>query len=650
MPQEDGLISLFRYHGVWSPGVRLFRQLQFRSKALIITAVLMVPVVLLAWSFLKIKAEAIAFSSKERSGVAYVRAAIPLIRLGQTYRMHTLQMLSKGETSMPEVSQALQARDAQMKKLEAVESGLGAALGTGRALAVVRTAADAASNASATGAFAAHSAYVDAVVALIGQASDGSNLTLDPDLDTYYLMDASLGAVPVLIEGAARLRGMSASVATSGKPANDAAKRIILASAVTTELFEGRVGTALDKLIGVHPEYRSAFKAEGLLPNLRNFREHATSGTAGAALLISEGTGVVDGLSDLQLKMVDRLDGLLKDRVEGMTRECGVIMAAVSLALLLGAYLFYSFYLVTQGGLDEVKRHLIAMTDGDLTTSPNPWGKDEAAALMISLRDMQSSLRNIVNRVRGSSDSIVHASGEIAAASMDLSTRTEQTAANLEESASSMEQISSTVKNTADNVREAARVAADNSLAATRGGAVIEQVVTTMQDINSHSRKISEIIGTIDSIAFQTNILALNAAVEAARAGEQGRGFAVVASEVRSLAQRSAQAAKEIKTLITASVGKVETGTGVVRGAGDTMKELVANARRMTDLLADISTAASEQSSGVAQVGSAVTDLDKMTQQNAALVEQTAAAASGLRDQAIALASEVAQFRVPPLH
>jgi methyl-accepting chemotaxis protein len=266
---------------------------------------------------------------------------------------------------------------------------------------------------------------------------------------------------------------------------------------------------------------------------------------------------------------------------------------------------------------------------------------------MLSLHDMQASLRTIVSRVRSSSESIVHASTEIASASMDLSARTEQTASNLEESAASMEQISSTVKHTADNVKQAALVAQGNSQSAARGGAVIKDVVTTMQDINASSKKISDIIGTIDGIAFQTNILALNAAVEAARAGEQGRGFAVVASEVRSLAQRSAQAAREIKTLITSSVEKVESGARVVNGAGDTMHELVDNAERMNSLLSEISTAASEQSSGVAQVGAAVHQLDEMTQQNAALVEQTAAAASGLRDQAQNLATEVARFRLP---
>jgi methyl-accepting chemotaxis protein len=302
---------------------------------------------------------------------------------------------------------------------------------------------------------------------------------------------------------------------------------------------------------------------------------------------------------------------------------------------------------VTQGGLNEVKRHLAAMTEGDLTTSPNPWGKDEAAALMLSLRAMQASLIRIVGQVRAASDGIVTASSEIASASMDLSSRTEQTASNLEESASSMEEISSTVKQTTDNVKMAAQVAQVNAGSATRGGTVINEVVHTMQTINASSKKISDIIGTIDGIAFQTNILALNAAVEAARAGEQGRGFAVVASEVRNLAQRSAVAAREIKGLISTSVGSVESGTAIVRGAGDTMNELVATARQMDTLLAEIATASVEQSSGVMMVSTSVQDLDRMTQQNAALVEQTAAAAAALKDQALGLAAEVATFRLP---
>jgi len=241
---------------------------------------------------------------------------------------------------------------------------------------------------------------------------------------------------------------------------------------------------------------------------------------------------------------------------------------------------------------------------------------------------------------------MVHASSEIASASMDLSARTEQAAANLEKSASSMEEISSTVQHTADNVRQAAALASSNSDAAARGGAVIAEVVSTMEGINASSKMIGDIIGTIDGIAFQTNILALNAAVEAARAGEQGRGFAVVASEVRSLAQRSAQAAREIKSLITQSMERADAGSSVVRSAGQTMKSLVDGAVRMNGLLSEISTAAAEQSHGVVQIGAAVNELDRMTQQNAALVEQTAAAAAALKDQAVGLAGEVDKFKL----
>jgi len=373
----------------------------------------------------------------------------------------------------------------------------------------------------------------------------------------------------------------------------------------------------------------------------------ALKGTA--ADYFTAGSKIVGKQNQLNGLVTARLEARLQQRVTRLYSTLAVQAGIAMAFVLIGAYLFYSFFLVTHGGLREVQKHLEAITAGDLTTQPSPWGKDEAAHLIGSLAAMQGSLRTIVTAVRGSSESIVHASSEIASASMDLSARTEQTAASLEQSASSMHEISSTVKHTSDNVRDAAQVATGNSEVAARGGAVITEVVSTMQGINTSSKKIGDIIGTIDGIAFQTNILALNAAVEAARAGEQGRGFAVVAAEVRNLAQRSAEAAKEIKTLITASVSRVDSGTRVVESAGGTMQELVANAERMNSLLSEISTAASEQSDGVNQVGIAVNDLDRMTQQNAALVEQTAAAAAALQDQAVALATEVARFKLPAL-
>ena len=319
----------------------------------------------------------------------------------------------------------------------------------------------------------------------------------------------------------------------------------------------------------------------------------------------------------------------------------------VLLSLLSAGYLFLSFYRVMSGGLKETSRHLRAMTDGDLTTSPSPWGRDEAADLMLDLRSMQTSLRQMVQRVRRSSQEIVHSSSEIATGALDLSARTEQAAANLEKSAAAMEQISVTARHTAESTEQATGVARQNAEAAAEGGRTMHEVVSTMEGIRASSARIGEIIGTIDGIAFQTNILALNAAVEAARAGEQGRGFAVVAAEVRSLAQRSAAAAREIKTLIGSSVAQVEAGTIVVRRAGTTITDIVAASTRVNALLGDVSTGAREQSGGIGQIGSAVQELDRMTQQNAALVEQTAAAAGAMRDQAQTLAAEVARFRTP---
>ncbi|HSI49329.1 MAG TPA: methyl-accepting chemotaxis protein [Ideonella sp.] len=286
------------------------------------------------------------------------------------------------------------------------------------------------------------------------------------------------------------------------------------------------------------------------------------------------------------------------------------------------------------------------VADGDLTMRLPADGRDEVSALNLALNAMAERLAELVKQVRQSSESIATGSSEIATGNADLSQRTEQQAANLEETASSMEELTSTVKASADTAQQASQLATAACASATRGGEVVGQVVSTMNEITSSSHKIGEIIGTIDGIAFQTNILALNAAVEAARAGEQGRGFAVVAGEVRSLAQRSAEAAKEIKSLIGASVEKVETGSRLVGDAGTQMDDIVAQVRRVADLIGEISAAAREQNDGISQVNTAVTQLDRVTQQNAALVEQSAAAADSLKQQAAKLVTLVGTFRL----
>ncbi|WP_312518464.1 methyl-accepting chemotaxis protein [Massilia sp.] len=283
---------------------------------------------------------------------------------------------------------------------------------------------------------------------------------------------------------------------------------------------------------------------------------------------------------------------------------------------------------------------------GDLTSRIEVTTRDETGQLLAALKTMNASLANTVGTVRVGTDTIAVAASQVAVGAQDLSSRTEQQASALEEAASSMEELTSTVRQNADNARQANVLAEVASTVAARGGDVVKQVVGTMNDINASATRINDIIGVIDGIAFQTNILALNAAVEAARAGEQGRGFAVVASEVRNLAQRSAAAAKEIKTLIGDSTGKVETGSKLVAEAGATMEEIVDSVRRVTDIMAEISAASSEQSAGIEQINQAVTQMDQGTQQNAALVEEAAAAATAMREQSTLLAQAVAVFRI----
>ncbi|OWT80093.1 MULTISPECIES: methyl-accepting chemotaxis protein [unclassified Achromobacter] len=321
----------------------------------------------------------------------------------------------------------------------------------------------------------------------------------------------------------------------------------------------------------------------------------------------------------------------------------------IILAILATAFGALCAWVLTRGITQPLAKALTAarrVADGDLGSEITVHGRDETGQLLEALQAMNGNLRNIVGQVRGGTDSIATAAREIAAGNLDLSSRTEEQASSLSETAATMEQMTVTVKQNADNARQANQLAVSASEVASRGGAVVSQVVGTMTSINESSRRIVDIIGVIDGIAFQTNILALNAAVEAARAGEQGRGFAVVASEVRSLAQRSATAAKDIKQLISDSVAKVDSGSQLVSQAGATMDEIVESVKRVTDIMGEISAATHEQTGSIEQINLAIAQMEQVTQQNAALVEEAAAASGAMQDQTSTLAQLVSVFRL----
>jgi methyl-accepting chemotaxis protein len=617
------------------PGVGLFQKLRFPAKATVISVVMAIPVGTLGYSYFHDKAELINFTTKETVGVAYARSVLPLLK--------ALQQDRDGAGTSAEES---------FKSLSDIEGRIGVDLGTPASFAKLRQAQETATQAAPVARVDAQTAVIDALFDTWGAATDGSNLTLDPDMDSYYVMDAATGREPQIVELVTRIRITGAAVLATGA-ATPSQLRAIAQDVALLDLHVGALRDDLSKAVGATAELGSTLKQDEAVAAAQAFLEMTRtafltdSGVhADRNAYLAAASAAYTSTWALSGRSIEALEQLLATRLSGLQMSRNGSIAIIVVSAVLAAYLFWSFYLATRNGLRDVGEHLQAISSGNLTTTPVAHGTDEIAGLVGILKLMQGSLLQTVTEVRKGAEEVAGASAQIAGGNTDLSSRTEQQAAALEQTTAAMGELANAVKSNAVNARAANEAAAAASTITNQGSDAVANVVQTVSAIAASSKKVGEIVSAIEGIAFQTNILALNAAVEAARAGDSGRGFAVVASEVRTLSIRSAEAAKEIKALVAESVGRADHGAKLVVGAQQTMREIVSAIACATDLMAKIARESDQQSVGVSEVLAAISQMDSMTQQNAALVEEAAAATISLREQAQSLVGSVGSFQL----
>jgi methyl-accepting chemotaxis protein len=644
---------------LWQPAARLMRQVSFPLKMVIIATAVAVSLVWLLCIMVAGKLQGIDSTAQELSGVRYASVIYPAMDLAGVWRQQARNAaFGEGGEQLP---QARQAFDVAFNKIDAINADVGQSLKVSSSFAALRSAVQAAQAVQpAPGVKADPEAVYQGMIGvsrtladLLDAVTDGSGLALDPDLASYHLMSAVLLQAPDVIQTTVEIRGLVRTALKAGQitPENAARLNGYLAT-VKRDTAQAKI--SLDKVQKSAPAYgqkltRGAVNAtEEFTKTVRvNVPVGATEVKGDPAAFVKLANETLQG----QFKQVQDnllvLETMLVDRQAAHRQDLWLALFITAVSQLVAAYFGMGFFVAMQSGFTSLRKHLIMISMGDLRSTIKVDGNDEVTAMLKELGNMQLALGQTVQHVQQASDEVVQSSLEISQGMVDLSARTESAAAALEQSSAALEQTNATVAMTAESVDKASKIASSNANTASQGGAVMQDVADTMDRIQASSQKISDIIGVIDGIAFQTNILALNAAVEAARAGEQGRGFAVVATEVRALAGRSAAAAKEIKTLITTSTDEVARGTEIVRQASEHMHHIVDNAEQVNQLLAEVTNGAKEQSLGISQIGLAVQELDHNTQANASLVEETAVLANTLQGAAVRMAAQVDEFRLP---
>ena len=637
----------------------LIRNLKLSHKFTLIAVIAMLLLAIPASMVVRSEIALRDFAKQELTGIEPATDALKLIQLTQQHRGLSASVLA-GNADVADKRQSTQAEvSSAFAKAQATAASLGDAKLTATFTRMAHqwselSGAIGSKTIEGPQSFAQHTALIHDQLGALDDVANTSGIVLHPVASGYFLQTAVLNDLPQLTESLAQLRGTGAVLLTRGAAApEDKAKVQALVTNAKARLEKVRKSLAL--AVDGNDPLQAALAgplAAMVLGTDDAFKLIHDKILSPEKLELAAGSyfAALSATIDQQYELVDTSMGELDKELQAgvVAANSQLIFMAVSIALLasLAAWIMWTIARTITESVQLAAKLADAVAAGDRTTDVPDAGRDEIGSLLRSLGAMNAGLSAVVSSVRSNAESVAIASAQIAQGNQDLSGRTEQQASALQQTASSMEELSGTVKQNADNARQANQLATKASSVAIQGGEVVAQVVDTMKGINASSKRIADIISVIDGIAFQTNILALNAAVEAARAGEQGRGFAVVASEVRNLAQRSADAAKEIKILIKASVERVDQGTVLVDQAGATMTEVVSSIRRVTDIMGEISAASTEQSLGVSQVGEAVTQMDQTTQQNAALVEESAAAAESLNAQAQQLVDAVAVFKL----
>jgi methyl-accepting chemotaxis protein len=605
-----------------APGNRLMQVARLPIKFAIISAAFMVPLCVAVYGVMSYSKSNIEFAQSEQLGTSYLKP------MNEVMAALSARRAGDGASATSDGADAL-------RKARALNESQDNALAIDKQLGALQSSwsgsdiDDIASQA----------------LSLYGLISDNSKLTLDPDLDSYYAMAIVMDYAPKLAETAARLDAMALKIRAAGAVSSDddVAIQFIAARAST---YRDSLSLAIERATGANALLIRKLNSSEFEEAYSEFRTYAETLRKGDPTAARAGVGVKLSKETLSVSTATTaaLDELLSIRIDGFEFRRNVLLAITLIGLSIALYLIASFYVANVRGFQALMTRMRKLAEGDLTTSYPARGTDEIAQLINAFNVSRGQLQNLVHRIREVTSEIDSAGQQIASSNDDLAQREASQSSAVRQTAERAQQVQGNVQRNLDNALNGERVSNDARGVASRGNQAVAKVVQTMQAITGSSRKIGDIIGVIDDIAFQTNLLALNAAVEAARAGEQGRGFAVVASEVRNLAQRSATAANEIKKLIGASLEDVEKGAALVNGAGDTMQEILSSVQSVSHIMQEIAMASRTQSDDIAQLHHAIDRIDGDTQQNAARVEQTAAVAQSLRGQVETLLDAVGMF------